>query len=139
MYSCVYFSLKPSNEREYGSLEIVGFDETSNGRPATLAQYNMTGCILNCDPIALSNFVATDDYTGYRLSCEPDFRDKNGDTSERASTIKRMIRLKSLSRGGKQTCSGINPSGPVIRTNTARKTSVHKDSVAFGISLMSSE
>jgi hypothetical protein len=43
-----------------------------------------------CD-IFLAYFMVTDDYTGYRLLYEPDFRDKNGDSSERGEALERMI------------------------------------------------
>jgi hypothetical protein len=71
------------------NLEIIGLNETSiNGQPVTIAQYNRTGCVANFDPITLSYFMATDDYNGYRLLYETDFRDKN--SSERMPMIERM-------------------------------------------------
>ena len=79
-----------NEDREY--IENVGLNETSiNGQPATMAQYNASSsCVLNCPPMTLTYFMVTDDYTGYRLFYEPDFRDKNWNSSERLSTIERM-------------------------------------------------
>jgi hypothetical protein len=60
------------NERRQFISEIVGLNETSiNGQPATMAQYDDAGTM------ALSYFMVTDDYTGYRLLYSPDFREDN--------------------------------------------------------------
>ena len=54
-----------------------------------MAQYNYTACIMNCDPMTLSYFMATDDYTGYHLLYAPDFRDDN--STQRVPMIERMV------------------------------------------------
>lgn len=50
----------------------------------------MTQYTGGCDRF-LTYFMVTDDYTGYRLSYEPDSKDKNANSSERASIIRGMI------------------------------------------------
>ena len=66
--------------------ELLKLNETSiNGQPATYAQFEG-----GCDTY-LRYYMATDDYTGYELVYNPDFRDDNSNSTERGSTLKRMI------------------------------------------------
>jgi hypothetical protein len=60
-----YAREKLNEQRKYG-LEIIGLNETSiNRQPAAQAQYRIS--TLPSETMALSYFMVTDDYTGYRL------------------------------------------------------------------------
>ena len=70
------------------SFKIIGLNETSiNGQPATMAQYK------GGDSMYLSYFMVTNDYTGYRLSYDPDFPEDIGNFTERLPMIERMANL----------------------------------------------
>ena len=70
---------------EEPSFKIIGLNETSiNGQLATMAQYK------GGNSMYLSYFMVTNDYTGYRLSYDPDFREDIGNFTERLPMIERM-------------------------------------------------